>query len=58
LAASLVFVGIVIGFLNLRLEPGNLLAERSRERPNWLPWLSWLITSFAAVFYIVLDFLG
>lgn len=58
LAASLVFVGIVLGFINLRLEPHSLFLESSPDRPSWLPWLAWFLSSFAAILYIVLDFMG
>jgi hypothetical protein len=56
--AVLVVVGVVIGFINLKLEPHGLLLESSPERPSWLPWLSWILTSIAALLYVVLDLLG
>jgi len=54
-AATLVVVGIVVGFISLQYAPSALLLESSRERPAWLPWLGWSIPSAAAVLYIVVD---
>jgi len=55
-AATLVVVGIGISFYNLKNSPDALLLESSPERPAWLPWLGWSITSASAVLYIALDF--
>jgi len=57
-AATLVVVGIGISLYNLKNSPDVLLLESSPERPAWLPWLGWSITSASALLYIVLDFLG
>jgi hypothetical protein len=58
IAATLIAVGVVIGFINLKLSPDALLLESSPDRPGWLPWLSWGLASAASILYIVLDFLG
>ena len=58
IAATLVVVGIVIGYYILKYSPGKLLLESSPKFPTWLPWLGWSITSAAAFLYIVLDFFG
>ena len=58
LAATLVVVGVVIGFINLKYSPHTLLLESSPKRPAWLQWLGWILTSAAAVLYIVVDFVA
>ena len=55
--ACFVFVGIVIGFINQKKAPNYLALVSSPDRPKWLPWLSWGLTSVAAILYIVLDFI-
>jgi hypothetical protein len=58
-AATLVVVGIVVGFLELRYTPHTLLLESSPDRPRWLrTGIGWLLTSVTAILYIVLDFLA
>ena len=57
-AATLVVVGIVVGFINIRYAPHTLLLESSPNRPWWLPWVAWLLSSLSAAFYIVLDFMA
>lgn len=58
IAATLVVVGIVISFYNLKYSPDTLLLESSSKRPAWLPWLGWFLTSASASLYIGLDFFG
>jgi len=58
IAAILVIVGIVIGFISLKYSPHGLLLESSPKRPAWLPWVGWALTSSAAVLYIVADYIG
>ncbi len=58
IAATLVVVGIGVGFYNLKYAPSALLIESSEKRPAWLPWLGWGLTSAAAILYIGLDFFG
>jgi hypothetical protein len=55
-AATLVVVGIVLGFLNLYYAPHNLILNSSPNRPSWLPWLSWLVTAASAFLYIIADY--
>jgi hypothetical protein len=58
-AATLVVVGIVVGFIELRYAPHTLLLESSPDRPWWLPkGIGWLLTSVTAILYIVLDYLA
>jgi len=57
-AATIVIVGVIVGFLEMRYAPHQLLLESSPDRPFWLPrWLGWAVTSAAAILYIVLDYL-
>ncbi len=55
--AFFVFVGIVIGFINQIQSPNYIALVSSPDRPKWLPWLSWSLTSVAAILYIILDFI-
>ncbi len=57
ITACFVFVGIVIGYINQKLAPNFIEFVSSPDRPKWLPWLSWSLTSVAAIFYIILDFI-
>jgi hypothetical protein len=58
-AATLVIVGVVVGFVDMKYAPHHLLLESSPDRPWWLStWLGWAVTSAAAILYIVLDYLG
>ena len=52
-----VFIGIVIGFINQKMAPNFIEFVSSPDRPKWLPWLSFLLTSVAAIPYIFLDFI-
>jgi len=54
-AATLVVVGFVISFINLKYAPHRLALEGSPQRPAWLPWIGWVVTFMAAVTYIVVD---
>jgi hypothetical protein len=57
-AATIVIMGVVVGYLDMRYAPHGLLLEDSPDRPFWLaPWLGWAVTSASAVLYIVLDYL-
>jgi hypothetical protein len=57
-AATLVFVGAIWGFIDINYAPDQILAEGSPERPWWLPtWVGWAMSSTAAILYIVLDYL-
>jgi hypothetical protein len=57
-AATIVIVGVIVGFLEMKYAPHGLLLESSPDRPYWLPqWLGWAVTSAAAILYIVLDYL-
>ena len=58
LAATLVVVGVVVSFINLKYSPHTLLLESSPKRPAWVQWLGWFIISAAAVLYIVVDFVA
>src|SRR4030095_10333313 len=59
IAATLVVVGIVVGFLELRYAPHRLLLQSSPDRPWWLPErIGWLLTSVTAILYIVLDYMA
>jgi len=58
IAATLVVVGIVIGFYILKYSPDTLLIKSSPKFPPWLPLLGWSITSASALLYIGLDFFG
>jgi len=59
IAGTLVVVGIVVGFIELRYAPHTLLRESSPDRPWWLPkGIGWLLTSVTAIMYIVLDYLA
>ena len=56
-AATVVIVGIIIGYLDIKYEPQSLLLESSPDRPRWLPsWLGWAVTSASAILYILLDY--
>ena len=57
-AATIVIVGVIVGFLEMRYAPHGLLLESSPDRPAWLPgWLGWAVASASAILYIVLDYL-
>ena len=58
IAATLVVVGIAVSFYDLKYSPSALLVESSPNRPAWLPWLGWSLTSASAILYIGLDFFG
>lgn len=58
IAGTLVIVGILISFYNLKNAPHRLLLESSPKQPAWLPWLGWAVTSVSAILYIGLDLLG
>jgi|GEM_PF-3273914 len=55
--ATLVAVGIVVGFTDLYYAPHTLAAESTPDRPWWLSWLGWLLASLSSVLYIVVDYL-
>lgn len=57
IAATFILVGIVSGFINQKLAPDYIELMSSRKRPKWLPWLSWAVTAFASVLYVVIDFI-
>jgi len=57
IAATLVFVGIILGLINQLLAPETLELINSKKRPGWLPWVSWGVTALASILYIVLDFI-
>lgn len=58
-AGTLVVVGIVVGFIELRHAPHTLLLESSPHRPRWFSkWIGWFLTSIPAILYIVLDYLA
>ena len=42
IAGTLVVVGIVVGFIELRYAPHTLLRESSPDRPWWLPKGDWM----------------
>jgi hypothetical protein len=59
ITGTLVVVGIVVGFIELRYAPHVLLLQSSPDRPRWLPkGIGWLLTSATAILYIVLDYLA
>ena len=35
-AATLVVVGVVVGFVDIKYAPDHILAESSPDRPQWL----------------------
>jgi hypothetical protein len=55
--ATVVIVGIVVSFLDRWYAPRALLLESSPNRPWWLAWLMWVLTSVPAILYILLDYL-
>ena len=55
-AAVVVVVGIVVGYVNQKFAPHALLLESSPGRPTWLPWLGWALTSLASLAYIAADY--
>ena len=55
IAAVLVVVGVVVGFFNLKYSPHTWSLESSPERPAWLPWFGWALTSLASMVYIAVD---
>ena len=51
IAGTLVVVGIVVGFIELRYAPHALLLQSSPDRPWWLPWgVGRLLTSITQRF--------
>lgn len=57
IAATLVVVGILVGYISMTREPHALLLERAPKRPSWLPWLAWALSSVSALVYVALDIL-
>lgn len=55
--AMVVIVGIVVSFLDRWYAPHGLQLESSPNRPWWLAWLVWVLTSVPAILYILLDYL-
>jgi hypothetical protein len=55
--ATVVIVGIVVSFLDRWYAPHSLLLQSSPNRPWWLAWLVWVLTSVPAILYILLDYL-
>jgi hypothetical protein len=58
LTAILVVIGVIVQFFSIKSAPHGLLLESSPKPRPWLPWLGWALTSIAAIFYIVLDWLN
>ena len=59
IAGTLVVVGVVVGFIELRFRPHHLALESSPTRPRWLPeGIGWFLTSITAILYLALDYLA
>jgi hypothetical protein len=54
--AMVLLFGIVVNFLDRwYASPRALLLQSSPNRPWWLAWLVWVLTSVPAILYVLLD---
>jgi hypothetical protein len=58
IAATATIIGIVFSFFERWYAPDVLVTEQSTNYPEALKWLGWLLASFGAIAYMVIDYLG
>jgi hypothetical protein len=57
-AGTVLVIALIIGFLERMFRPSYLLLESSRSFPSWIGWLGWGMATFAALSYILVDFVA
>ena len=55
ISGTLVFVGLVLGFIERRYAPIALVTDDSTILPSWVGWAAWLFSGVAAAIYVLVD---
>ena len=58
IAGTVLVIALIIGFLERIFRPSYLLLQSSRSFPSWIGWLGWGMATFAALTYILVDFVA
>jgi uncharacterized protein involved in cysteine biosynthesis len=58
IAGTVLVIALIIGLLERMFRPSYLMLESSRSFPSWIGWLGWGMATFAALTYILVDFVA
>lgn len=57
ISGTVLFIGLVFGFIDRYYAPTAIVTENSTILPAWMGWIGWILPSAAAVVYVLMDFL-
>lgn len=57
IAGTLLFVGLIFGFIERHYAPNAIVTDDSTTLPAWIGWSGWILSALATVAYILTDIL-
>jgi hypothetical protein len=57
IAGTLLFVGLIFGFIERRYAPNAIVTDDSTILPAWVGWSGWILSALATVAYVLMDIL-